>query len=86
MKIYQVILLLLLPLTSNSEACDLCDGNGDFDADKKTMKRLPVLMLYRMKKRTQIHCFVVSRNWLPNLRVVALAASPPIAAFGVTER
>jgi hypothetical protein len=35
MKIYQALLLLLLPLTSNSQACDVCDGSGDFDPDKQ---------------------------------------------------
>jgi hypothetical protein len=35
MKIYQVILLLLLPLTSNSQACDVCEGIGEFNPDKQ---------------------------------------------------
>jgi hypothetical protein len=35
MKIYQVVLLLLLPLTSNSQACDVCEGIGEFNPDKQ---------------------------------------------------
>jgi hypothetical protein len=34
MKIYQALLFLLLPLTSNSQACDVCENNGDFLPEK----------------------------------------------------